>query len=287
MLSDVARFGPAGSCAEFTARYRNMTDMPDFLVEYGLNAFEYQCGRGVNLNPATALSLNEKCAAGDIELSLHSPYYISLSGVDETKRLNSLKYILQSAQAVRALGGRRVVVHAGSASKISRADAVELASDTLKRAVEMLDAEGLGEVILCPETMGKINQLGTVPEVCELCRVDERMLPCIDFGHVNAMTGGGLRERADFAALLDTVENALGHDRLKRMHVHFSKIEYTPAGGEQRHLTFDDTVFGPNFEPLADEIACRGLTPFIICESDGTQSRDALTMKKEYEERLQ
>ena len=71
-----------------------------------------------------------------------------------------------------------------------------------------------------------------------------------------------------------------GRDRLKRMHVHFSKIEYTEAGGEQRHLTFADTVYGPEFEPLAEQIVRRGLTPFIICESAGTQARDAAEMLK-------
>lgn len=48
--------------------------------------------------------------------------------------------------------------------------------------------------------MGKVNQLGTLLEVLELCSIDERLLPCIDFGHLNARTFGGIRGREDYKA---------------------------------------------------------------------------------------
>lgn len=281
------RFAPAGGCAIFHETYKSNQFLPEFLVSYGLNGLEYQCGRGVNLSEATAAALSEKCEAADIEVSLHAPYYISLSSVDPEKRLKSVDYILQSAQAVRKLGGTRIVVHAGSCSKIDRRTAVEYALETLITAQKTLDEQGLSEVVICPETLGKLNQLGTVEEVCELCAADERMLPCIDFGHVNSMTNGSLKSEADFARLLDTVQDRLGSDRMKRMHVHFSKIEYTQKGGEVRHLTFADTVYGPEFEPFANEIVKRSMTPFLVCESAGTQTQDAAAMMQLYEKALQ
>ncbi len=82
--------------------------------------------------------------------------------------------------------------------------------------------------------------------------------------------------------MLDLIENKLGHERLSQMHIHFSRIEYT-AGGEKRHLTFADKQFGPEFEPLMEEIHRRGLQPSIICESDGTQAEDAAAMKRYFE----
>ena len=69
------------------------------------------------------------------------------------------------------------------------------------------------------------------------------------------------------------------------MHIHFSKIEYS-AGGEVRHLTFDDERYGPEFGPLAELFARKGCTPTVICESAGTQARDALEMKKTYLEAI-
>lgn len=272
------RIGPAGGCDEFAAKYKSNMFLPEFISDFGLNAFEYQCGRGVNLAEKTAEVLHEKTAAIDMEISLHAPYYISLSGIVEEKRLKSIKYVLLAAQAVKKLGGTRIVVHAGSASKISRTRAVELAKDTLIRAQKALDEAGMNDVVMCPETLGKVNQLGTVEEVCELCKIDDRLLPCIDFGHVNAMSSGSIKEKSDYQKILDTIENTLGGDRMKQMHMHFSKIEYTLAGGEQRHLTFADTVYGPEFEPLAELIIQKNMTPFIVCESAGTQTRDAAQM---------
>ena len=85
-----------------------------------------------------------------------------------------------------------------------------------------------------------------------------------------------------FAALLDGMENRLGRERAAAFHAHFSKIEYS-KGGEKRHLTFADTVFGPPFEPLLELLFQRRLAPVIVCESAGTQAEDAAVMKRYYQ----
>ena len=77
------------------------------------------------------------------------------------------------------------------------------------------------------------------------------------------------------------MKNELGEERYKNFHSHFSKIEYT-TGGEKRHLTFEDTVFGPDFEPLMEIVAKNDLSPIFICESAGTQAEDAKQMKDYY-----
>lgn len=180
------------------------------------------------------------------------------------------------------MGASRFVVHSGSAGKISREEALELAKDTLTRAWEAMREENLDDIILCPETMGKFNQLGNLQEVMELCKINDHFLPCIDFGHLNARTLGSLQSTADYEQILDTIENELGFARLKVFHSHFSQIEYTEKGGEKRHLTFADEVYGPFFEPLAELIAKKGLTPTFICESAGTQAEDAQRMQQIY-----
>ena len=131
--------------------------------------------------------------------------------------------------------------------------------------------------------MGKVNQLGDLDEVLELCSLDDSFLPCIDFGHLNARTFGEIKSIEDYERILDAIENRLGADRLKVFHSHFSKIEYTVPGGEKRHLTFADNAgFGPDYEPLMELVAKKQLSPIFICESAGTQDEDALTMKKCY-----
>jgi deoxyribonuclease-4 len=280
MADFTARFGPAGNSESFAAMgYKKTLQVPEYLVRMGLDAFEYQCGRGVNISQEKAAEFGAACREKGIYVSLHAPYYISLSSVEEEKRLNSINYILQSARAVNWMGGERIVVHSGSCSKISREEALSLAMDTMKLAQKALDDEGLSHIHICPEVMGKINQLGTLEEVMSLCSVDERIIPCVDFGHLNARTFGGLKEAEDFARVLDTIHNSLGEERARHFHIHFSKIQYTEKGGEKCHLTFEDLEYGPFFEPLAEEMANRGVEPVVICESAGTQAEDAAAMK--------
>ena len=278
-----ARFGPAGRPDSFTAMgFKKTPEIPAYLETFGLNAFEYQCGRGVRYVEADLLALKAAAERADIALSVHAPYYISLSSTEEEKRRNSVGYIADTARAARIMGGDRIVVHTGSCGKISREEALALAGDTLSLALAELDRLGLSDITVCPETMGKVNQLGTLSEVLALCAADERLLPCVDFGHLNARTFGSIRSQADYAALLDQMENVLGRNRASRFHAHFSKIAYTLKGGEKAHLTFADTLYGPDFEPLMEEIARRDWSPRFICESAGTQAEDARSMAEHY-----
>lgn len=274
-------FGPGGNSVSFGKR-KFPEELPEYLAEMGLNGYEIECGRGVRIGAKTYELLPDIARENGIALTLHAPYFISLSGEKEETRLKSLDYIQESAEAAQRLGAGKIVVHSGSCAKMSREQALALATDTLQRAQQRLDENGLSDIIICPETMGKINQLGTLSEVIELCKIDERFLPCVDFGHLNARTLGGIKTKDDYAAILDEIENKLGHDRLKHFHVHFSKIMYT-SGGEKEHLTFEDREYGPDHEPLMELFYERDLEPTIICESAGTQAEDAAEMKKYFD----
>lgn len=281
-----AKFGPAGNAdAFYEAGNKSTYQAPAWLASMGLSAYEYQCGRGVRLSDTAAEQIRLEAQKHNIAVSLHAPYFISLASKDPEKRDNSVRYILDSAEAVVRLGGDRIVVHPGGLGGLSREDATALACETLKKAQEALDAEGLSQVHICPETMGKINQLGTFEEILTMCAVDERFLPCIDFGHLNSRTHGQVNSRQAFEALLTAMANTLGVARARVFHSHFSKIEYT-AGGEKRHLTFADTAYGPEPQPLMQLIAECDWSPIIICESDGTQATDAAHMNALYLEAL-
>lgn len=276
------QFGPGGNCEWFKAEgNKNSAQMPAFLNKIGLTAYEVECGRGVRMNDAVGKELRAEAEKYGITLSIHAPYYISMSSLEEEKRLGSIRYLLESAALAKKIGAKRIIFHSGSCAKLSREEATALAVDTLQKAVAAFDAEGYGDLILCPETMGKINQLGSLEEVMTLCKVDERILPTIDFGHLNAREQGLFYTAADYERVLQTMEDALGAERASKFHAHFSKIEYT-TGGEKRHLTFEDAVYGPDFAPLAEVLYKRKAEPIIICESAGTQSKDAIEMRDLY-----
>lgn len=286
-MSETIRFGTAGTSDSFSVMgYKTSMDVPEYTARMGLNAFEYQCGRGVRLGLDKAEKMARLAQPKDILFSVHAPYYISMSSMEEDKRLNSIDYILQSCALVKALGGKRVIFHSGSCGKQSREAALEKALDTMRRTVEACDAAGFGDLTLCPETMGKIGQLGTLDEVLALCSVDQRITPCIDFGHLNARTLGGIQTKQDYADILDRMGEALGDDRAKNFHVHFSRIEFT-NGGEKRHWTFAETQFGPEPAPLMELFAERKVSPVVICESAGTQAEDAQWMQDCYKAALE
>lgn len=274
-------FGPAGNSDSFTRQYKSSVHAPAWLKARGLDCYEYQCGRGIHLGEDTARAIGDAARQAGIVTSLHAPYFINLSGGEDFRVEKNVEYILSSARVCHWLGGDRIVVHCGGLSGMEREQAMEHTRHNLRQALAALEQAGLGDVRICVETMGKVNVLGDAGEVLSLCRWDERLLPCIDFGHLNARTQGQLCTEEQLSALLDTLWNGLGAARATTFHAHFSKIEYS-RGGEVRHLTFADTVYGPEFGPLAKLLAKRKLSPRIICESAGTQSEDACTMKALY-----
>ena len=275
-----ATFGPGGNSKSFYDEgFKSTLQAPGWLERRGLDAYEYQAGNGITASAATLAQIGAKAKEHGILMSLHTPYYISLSGVDEEKRLKSLNYIRASLDAAELLGADTIVIHTGSAAKISREEAMKLAADTLTRNME---AVGDTKIKMGLETMGKINQLGTLDEVIELCKIDPHYVPVIDFGHLNARACGDFFTDVDsYRAIFDKIACELSDEVAKNVHCHFSKIEYTGAG-EKKHLTFADDVFGPAFEPLIEAIVKENVTPRIICESDGTMAEDSLAMKNYY-----
>ena len=280
----MVKFGTAGNPEAFyDGGGKSSLEMPKWLKNVGLDAYEYQCGRGVKISDEAAQILGEKAREHNISLSVHAPYFTNISSVEPEKIDNTIRYILQAANAAHHMNAGRLVVHMGAAKDITRRNAMEISKNTIQRALAELDDAGLGDVTLCMETMGKINQMGTIEEVMELCCMDDRLLPTVDFGHINARTQGALQTEEDFEHIIKYMEKKIGTERAGKFHAHFSKIEFTKAG-EKKHLTFENTEYGPDFAPLARVLARRGISPTIICESAGTQSEDALAMKKMYEE---
>ena len=275
-----AKFGPGGNGDLFYAQGgKGTVQAPAWVKNYGLDAYEFEAGNGLSAGEATLRKIGEEAKLHGISMSLHTPYFISLSGIDPEKRLKSIDYIQKSLWAAELLGAKTIVIHSGSAAKISREEAMRLSCDTLEKVIE---AVGETDIKLGIETMGKVNQLGTLDEVIEQCRVDKHYVPVVDFGHMNSREQGLFRTVDDYRRIFDKIAEGCSYEVAKDLHCHFSKIEYTGAG-EKKHLTFDDEVYGPDFEPLMEAIAKDGLTPTIICESDGTQAEDALAMKKYYE----
>jgi len=275
------RFGPAGNGQSFyDAGYTSSLDVPKFLAQVGLNAYEYQCGRGVNVKEEFCRKLAGAAAEHGIALSLHAPYFINLASDDPKVQESSLNHIRKALAAAQAMGARRIVVHPGSVGRVTRGEAVDRARRLLERVLEELMSDYPG-IKLCLETMGKINQVGTLEEIIELCQLADCLIPAVDFGHLHARGLGAVKGKGEFEEILARIAAGLGAEVVQDLHIHFSPIEFG-KGGELRHRTMAEREYGPHFEPLAEIIVRHRLTPVIISESAGTQVEDALRMQELY-----
>lgn len=276
------KFGPSGNSERFYALGLSHSEQSaSYVKEMGLDCFEYSFGRGVRMTDEKALSIGGAFQNAGVEISVHAPYFINFANPDDEMAQKSYGYVLDSAKMVALMGGERIVFHPAAQGKVSRQEAVEKTSDRLKILRDYIYENNMQHLKFCPETMGKLAQIGTVEEIAQFCQIDPIFTPCIDFGHINAREQGSLNTVTDYKTRLEYLIDKLGYERMKHFHVHFSKIMYS-VKGEIKHLTFEDETYGPNFEPLALAIKDLALEPYIISESAGTQDIDALSMKRIY-----
>ena len=275
-------FGPSGNSESFyAAGYSHTEQSAKFVKDMGLDCFEYSFGRGVRMTEAKAVSIGGAFREQGVEISVHAPYYINFANPSDESAQKSYGYVLDSGRMLKLMGGRRCVFHPAAQGKMEREEAVSLTEERLKVLRDYIYLNNLEDLYFCPETMGKIAQIGTLEEVVRFCKIDKVFLPAVDFGHINAREQGSLKTVADYKERLEYMIAELGYERVKHFHVHFSKIQYS-VKGEVRHLTFEDTEYGPEFAPLAAALKELKLEPYIVSESAGTQAEDASEMKKIY-----
>jgi len=243
----MVKFGPGGNSESFYEQgYKLSVDMPGWLRKMGLDAYEYQCNKGVKIGRKTAEEMGRNAALNNIFLSIHAPYYINMASPEEEKRINSVRYIFETLEAAKWMGAKRIVVHVGSYSKVDKKWALETSAGVLVKTLQIAKENSLDDIAICPEVLGKVNQIGTLDEILALCSLDEKLIPTVDFGHLHARGMGALKEEEDFIKVFEKIEKVLGYERLRRLHIHFSRIEYG-KGGEKRHRVLDEVEYGPDF----------------------------------------
>lgn len=279
------KFGPSGFCDKFLEKYSKSEDVPSWIIEHNLDAYEYAFNKGIHIGDEKAIKLGQIFKEYGVELSVHAPYFINFANPDDIMADKSKGYIIDSLTKMKLMGAKRLVFHPGSLTKNTREKAFELVMRRLKELSTLLDEYDFEGMYICPETMGKHGQIGTVEEVAQMCAIDEKFIPTLDFGHINSYTLGGLKTYDDYVNVFKTLEKYIG-ERYKKVHIHFSKIMYG-SKGELKHLTFEeDTEYGPDFEILAKVLKDLDIDATIICESRGSQTIDSVKMKNIFEETI-
>jgi len=267
-MADRPRFGPAGFPPAFKELERPIEEVPNYLHEEGLSAFEYQAvrwGPKPQMKKESAEKLGVNATQQDIWLSLHGSYFINLCGDAETIEA-SKKRLIACVTAAGWMSAHMVVFHPGFYGKRSPKDALQCCVEAMNEVIESMRSLGITLVHLAPETTGKPSQLGNLDETLTLCEKVESTLPTIDWSHIHAREKGKLKTIDDFREVIDVIEKRLGSDAAKNLHCHYTRVEFTERG-ERCHHTMDEREYGPDFEPFAVLIAELGLKPVVISES--------------------
>ena len=249
------RFGPAG--------YPSEGKTPKGALEYtrslGLDALEVEFVRGARISPEKAEEVGAKAKELDIRLSCHAPYFISFNSDSEETRAKSVDWVTSTARAAHHLGAYLIVIHAASYGKHPETALLSVV-DGLSRSKDVLDDEGIKDVILGVETMGKLGQFGTLDEIEAVMDQVDGVRPVLDVAHVHARGRGCLKTEGDMRDLVDTFFSLSG----KTAHFHISCIKYGDKG-EISHLPLE--AKDPDLQMLADILNDSDQDCTFICES--------------------
>lgn len=261
-MADRPRFGPAGIPLIYVG---STADVPQFLHDENLSAFEYQAVRGVHITQIMAEKLGTNARNSDIWITMHGPYFVNLCGNQDVIEKSKVR-LIESLRAASWMGAHHVVYHPGYYMNRGKLEALNLCIKSTNEIIEEAAGLGIKNVLLGPETTGKPTQLGSLEEIIEICEKVDKVIPTVDWAHLHARDSGKIKKKEDYLKLIDIIEKRLGREAVENLHCHFTHIEFSTKG-ERRHHTLDEKEYGPPFQPLAEIIVEQGLKPVIISES--------------------
>lgn len=236
-----------------------------------MDALEVEFVRGARISRERAEEIGAKAKELDIRLSCHAPYFISFNSDNPETREKSISWVMDTARAAHALGAYIIVIHAASYGK-SPGTALDSVCEGLSKCKDMLDDEGIRDVTLGVETMGKLGQFGTLKEIAQVMDRVDGVHPVLDVAHVHARGVGCLRTEDDMRALTDEFFAISG----PIAHFHISCIKYGEKG-EISHLPLDTKE--PDMALLAEVLKdskqdCTFISESPLIEKDAVVFRD-------------
>lgn len=194
-----------------------------FIDSKDIDCAEIEFTHGVRMNDVVAHKIISASKKNNTLLSVHAPYFINLNSLEPQKVKDSMKRIIDSAIAAKRLGARCVVFHPGYYGEMAHDDVYNNIRDRISEILQVLKDNEI-DIAILPETAGKRSQFGSVDELMKL-RDDLGIDFCTDFAHVVAHSNG----KANHKETVGQIQS------LRKIHCHFSGIEYTDKG-ERRHL---------------------------------------------------
>lgn len=214
----------------------------------------------------------------DITLTAHGPYYINLNAQEYQKVEDSKRRIIETAMVGHAAGAFSITFHPAFYMGVTPETVYGIVRKRLESIVDTLRQHDV-TLMVSPETTGKGTQFGSLDELVGLAEETEGVGICIDFAHLHARSGGRLNTYGEFRDVLGKVEDRLGMEMLRNMHIHLAGIAYNEKG-ERNHLILRNSDM--NYPDLLRAFHDYDIAGAVVCESPNLQG-DALLLKNAYE----
>ena len=241
------------------------------LLESGLSACEIDFEGRFWMDYDFAADFGARCAEADIALSVHAPIAGFMGHAERGKKLNMAVGMLDhSAGIAKAAGAELVVFHPGFLLGRTREDAIAAVVEQLGELRARLEGKDRA-VPFGIEVMGRVRELGSIDDVCEIASQLEWVRPVIDFAHMHATSDGGFLSVEPFASALEQADAVI--EAGAPFHIHFSDIQFANRN-ETKHLPYGEGTL--RAEPLREALARFERPATVISESPTAESTAAI-----------
>jgi deoxyribonuclease IV len=243
----------------------------DALLQRGLSACEIDFEGRFWMDYEFAEAFGQLAAKHDIALSVHAPIAGFMGHAERGKKLNMAVGMLDhSAGIAKAAAAELVVFHPGFLLGRSREEAIDSIVEQLGELRERLEAKDRA-VPFGIEVMGRVREIGSLEDVCEISSRLDWVRPVIDFAHLHATSDGAFLEVGKFVSALEQADEVIAPGA--PFHIHFSDIQFANRN-ETKHLPYGEGTL--RAEPLRDALARFERPATVISESPTAASTDQI-----------
>lgn len=249
----------------------------EILSEMNLDGMELEFVHGVRMTDETRELVKTQRESRNLILTAHAPFYINLNSQEEDKVEASVQRIIETGLAAKATGAFSITFHAAFYMKQDKEEVYQKIKSRVGEISDCFKNENI-EVWIRPETTGKGTQWGDLDEIIRLSKEFDNVLPCIDFSHLHARSGGEFNTYDEFSRILETIGKELGQHALDNFHGHLAGIDYG-AKGEKKHLELEESDM--NYKDLLKVLKEFNVRGALVCESPNIED-DAVLIKEYY-----
>ena len=257
-----------------TDKKRGYENALEILDEMNLDGIEVEFVQGVRMSDKSRQVVKD--ASKKYTFTAHGPFFINLNAREQEKIDASITRIIDTATVANEFGGYSITYHAAFYLGNDKDVVFKRVADRTAQIIEILEKEN-NKIWIRPETTGKATQWGDIDEIIKLSKEFDQVLPCVDFSHIHARSGGAFNTYEEFCGILDNIASNLGEKAMNNFHAHLAGIAYT-AKGEKNHLPLEESDM--NYKDLLRAMKKFDLKGVVVCESPNIE--DDCKLIKDY-----